>query len=131
MLRKFTPEECEVFHFRWPDGSEGRMDPLRVRRMLTMATQGHLDEWLDAALTTDGGGDPERAVWLRCDAEDKLVATTFRVFEVEQVPGLEQWAWDLLLSFDEWYQKKSGSTPTTCTSPPPAGSHQELTILGS
>lgn len=132
MLKKFTPDECNIFHFRWPDGSAGAADPLRVRRKLAQVTQGAVDDLYDAALAQveDESGRPvhdrERVVYEAMQAQERLVTATFAAFEVEYVVGLEQWAWDLCLEFDDWLQKKSESTATTCTLPPSA-----VSLLGA
>ncbi len=132
MIRKFKPSDTEIFTFVWPDGSEGRADPLRLKRRMDQATHGKRDALYDQAIQPlyrqgDDGKyllplvelpDFQRLQFEASQAQEKLIAATAHAFEVAAYDpatgegALEDWLWDTALALDDWLQKKSESTGT-------------------
>ncbi len=133
MTLKFKPSDTEIFLFAWPDGSEGRADPLRLKRRMDQATHGKRDDLYDAAIQPlyaidEATGkyalpltplpDFQRLQFEASQAQERLIAATAYAFEVAQYDpatgegALEDWLWDTALALDDWLQKKSESTET-------------------
>lgn len=136
MTRKFRPSDTDIFTFSWPDGTDGRADPMRLKRRMDQATHGKRDDLYDQAIqplyaVDDVTGkyrlplspvaDHQRLQFEALQAQEKLVVATAYAFEVavyDPATGegvLEDWLWDTAIALDEWLQKKSESLGTPPT----------------